>query len=394
MSAPLNLPPRTIVVGLPGTLGVAYARRHLAAGQNVVLVGTEVRDDISVRAERELKELAGRHGAWLLTPHGYAHPFRRGTIALIGTAGTAVQHLGCLLHRWGAGLSRVYSVGSRDLSPVVGGMEVFRALDEVAKDPRSEIALVVLKPFAANLRRPLARALRAIGKPTVVYVLGGDGGRRPRRLGAVEWVGSLEQAAIRATALAGLAVPDLATPLPALVPARGGAARYLRGAFSGGSCCDEAVSLLRLHGVDARTNSVVAARRIRVPSRARGHVCLDLGRGVRVNGKAHYPMADLGLMTEVLRGSAADPTVRVILFDVFLGFGSHPRPGEVLSAAIRGTKRRSGGPAWVATVVGIDSDPQGVQRQTKLLEDAGVVVAPTITRATLLAASYLSHERT
>jgi FdrA protein len=84
-----------------------------------------------------------------------------------------------------------------------------------------------------------------------------------------------------------------------------------------------------------------------------------------------------------------DEDVAVILLDVVLGYGGHPDPASVLARACRvATGLRI---AVVAHVLGTDGDPQGYREQSRQLEEAGCVLAPTGARAALLAAAIASR---
>jgi FdrA protein len=64
--------------------------------------------------------------------------------------------------------------------------------------------------------------------------------------------------------------------------------------------------------------------------------------------------------------------------DVVLGYGAHPDPASELGAAVRRAREQAADAGRelivVASVTGTKDDPQGLDRQVQLLEDAGVVV--------------------
>jgi FdrA protein len=82
--------------------------------------------------------------------------------------------------------------------------------------------------------------------------------------------------------------------------------------------------------------------------------------------------------------------VAVILIDVVLGHGGHPDPASVLAKACRvATGVRI---AVVAHVVGTDRDPQGYDEQSRTLQEAGCLLAPTGARAALLATAIAARK--
>jgi FdrA protein len=71
-----------------------------------------------------------------------------------------------------------------------------------------------------------------------------------------------------------------------------------------------------------------------------------------------------------------------------LGYGGHLDPaGHFVSALSKAPKAR---PAIVASVTGVDGDPQGYAGQIAKLREAGVIVAPSNADAALLAARIVT----
>jgi len=107
-------------------------------------------------------------------------------------------------------------------------------------------------------------------------------------------------------------------------------------------------------------------------------------------------MIDSRLRYARILAEAQDPGVAVLLLDFILGFNASPDPAGELAPAIAAAKKqiqeRGGFLSVVASICGTEEDPQGLLRQTKLLEEAGVVVFPSSAQAArfcaLLAAGY------
>jgi FdrA protein len=89
-------------------------------------------------------------------------------------------------------------------------------------------------------------------------------------------------------------------------------------------------------------------------------------------------MMDNDLRIRRLEKEAGDPQVAVILLDVVLGFGAHPNPASELAPAIAKARKiaQDGGCYLevVAVVSGTDEDPQDMNAQIQMLEEAGAVV--------------------
>jgi hypothetical protein len=199
-------------------------------------------------------------------------------------------------------------------------------------------------------------------------------------------VRTLEEAALAAVALSRGKKP----PQPSYATRRprvkfGKRQRFIRGLYSGGTFCYEAAALIG----DAWSNAPVdPKRRIADPWKSKEHTLVDLGDDVFTRGRPH-PMIDHRLRNERLLAEAADAEVAVILFDVVLGYGSHPDPAAEMAPALASARRKNRSVAFVASVCGTDEDPQGLARQEEALRKAGVLLAGSNARAVLLAKSLV-----
>jgi FdrA protein len=101
-------------------------------------------------------------------------------------------------------------------------------------------------------------------------------------------------------------------------------------------------------------------------------------------------MIDHRLRNERMVREARDPEVAVILFDVVLGYGSHPDPAAEMAPAIAAARAAAakGGRriAFVGAVCGTDADPQGLARQEAALAKAGVILGSSNAEAVRIAA--------
>src|SRR4029434_10225769 len=77
-----------------------------------------------------------------------------------------------------------------------------------------------------------------------------------------------------------------------------------------------------------------------------GHVMIDLGDDAFTRGRPH-PMFEPGVRDAPLAEALSDPTVGVILLDVFLGHGGHNDPAGHLATFLAGRGRH---PLIVASV--------------------------------------------
>jgi FdrA protein len=319
---------------------------------------------------------------------GFANAVARGPVGIVAAAGTGAQEAMTLLDRWGAGVSEVIGVGGRDLSVAVGGCMTAAALTALERDQATAAILLVSKPPAAEV----AAAVLAgpVAKPVVAALVGL---RAPIPLPAgVSMAITLEQGVLAVLGALGLPRPDPAAGLAAAahraaagLPAE---RRAVRGLFSGGTLCYEALVLLadRLGPVHSNTPLRDGWG---LPAPAAGHVCLDLGEEEFTRGRPH-PMIDPAARSELILREGADPSTAVVLLDVVLGHGAHPDPAGVLAPACAEVRAR--GPQVVAYVLGTEHDPQDRREQCRKLEEAGCHLAPTNARAALLAAAIAARQ--
>jgi CoA-ligase. len=116
------------------------------------------------------------------------------------------------------------------------------------------------------------------------------------------------------------------------------------------------------------------------------HALLDLGDDEYTVGRPH-PMIDATLRNRMLADALEDNRTAVILMDVVIGYGANADPaGELISALPPVNERKA---VVITSVCGTEDDPQGYSRQVALLEDAGVVVAPSNAHAAELAIDVL-----
>jgi FdrA protein len=162
----------------------------------------------------------------------------------------------------------------------------------------------------------------------------------------------------------------------------------LRGMFTGGTLCDEAML------VASATLGRIASN---IPLRpdwslgddlaSDGHTMVDFGDDRLTQGRPH-PMIDGSLRVERVRAEVDDPSTGVLLLDVVLGLGSADAPAAELAPALAAA--RDAGVPVVASVVGTRDDPQGLRAQVAALHDAGAWVFLSNAAAARAAVGLLS----
>jgi FdrA protein len=368
-----------VLVSVPGRFAAGVARQALDLGRHVFLYS----DNVSLEDEIALKQAALAKGLLVMGPDcgtaivggvglGFANRVRRGRIGLVGASGTGLQAVTSHIHALGAGVSHALGTGGRDLKHEVGAITARQALDVLARDPGTDIIVLVSKPPAPEVATRLLAAARATGKPVVVDFIGYP--PPGRELAGLMFASTLSEAAELAVA----AQTATKTTRSELITAdyhfpREATNYYLRALFSGGTLAYEALFGLQTLLAPLYSNvPITEAQRLPDPLRSQGHTVLDLGEDLFTVGRLH-PMMDNDLRLRRLRQEAADPEVGLILLDVVLGEGAHPDPASELAPAIAEVKQARALDV-VAIVIGTDDDPQNLGSQVERLAGAGAVV--------------------
>lgn len=379
------------VISVPGEYATLATHQALTAGLDVLLFS----DNVPVESEVALKERAVQLGRLVMGPGagtamlggtglGFANVVRPGRVGVVAAAGTGAQEAMTLLDRWGVGVSHVIGVGGRDLSEAVGGRMAIAGVRSLVADPGTDLVFLVSKPPAARVAQAVLDA--AGDTPVVASFVGLD--EHLDEPGTARVERTLEGGALAVLQLLDLPHPDLvgslADDVTAICRTLPAERTTIRGLFSGGTLCYEALVVLAGIVGDVWSN-VPLRHELHVPAPAGAHVLLDLGEEEYTKGRPH-PMIDPQARVDMLREVADDPDVAVVLMDVVLGYGSHDDPAGEL-APVCDELRRRGGPVVVTYVLGTEHDPQGLERQRATLRDAGCLVTETAGRAALAAAA-------
>ena len=382
------------IISVPGAYAALEAHHALGSGLHVLLFS----DNVTLGEERELKERARDLGLLMMGPGagtavvagaglGFANALARGPVGVVAAAGTGAQEVSTLLSRWRVGVSHVIGVGGRDLSADVGGLMAMSALRALDADPGTEAILIVSKPPDPAVAKAVLAACGST--PTVATFLGQSELEAPA---PAELARTLEEGAMRVAELVGAAPAVVTTGLREWVASQVSSLaderRTVRGYFSGGTLCYEAQLILGEHLGAVYSNEPLGPD-LAVPAPAGSHVLLDLGAEEYTQGRPH-PMIDPSARIEVMRASARDAEVAVVLLDVVLGYGSHDDPaGELV--AVCDEILSDGGPRVVAHVLGSEDDPQGYSEQCAKLEAVGCLVTETAARAAYAAAAIAAR---
>ena len=391
------------LISVPGQYAAYEAEKALDKGLHVLMFS----DNVPIEDEVALKRRAQDRGLFMFgpdcgtavingTPLGFANAVPQGRVGLVSASGTGLQHVMCLLADQGEGVSQALGVGGRDLDDRVGGLMTLEGLSALETDPQTEIVVLVSKPPGAATRDRIIDALKGYSKPCVVCFFEANSGDADSPNLYME--STLEDAANRTLELLGVPIaPRSATlseqhNLDALSTALPDGPRYIRGLYSGGTLCYEALHLLRQYdGPEIHSNlSMDGISDLQPGDTTEGHVMIDLGDDLYTVGRPH-PMIDFRQRCEMLVEEAHNPEVGVLLVDVVLGYGAHADPAAELAPAIREALRvaSSGGRslACVAVLCGTEGDPQSRDRQRAELAEAGAIVVSSNVQGLKIAAA-------
>ena len=393
------------VISIPGQFAAREARKALNYGLNVLLFS----DNVSIEEEIELKNLADKLGRIVMGPDcgtaiinyvglAFANVINPGSIGVVAATGTGLQEVVGIIDRLGEGITQAIGTGGRDLSDRVKGISMKKGIDILEKDPETKVIVIVSKPPGLQTAMEILKKISACSKKTIVNFIGADPAA-VLEAGAIP-ASSLEEAALKAVAsLRGelykakdfsISDTEVANLIHKEKRRMKPAQKYVRGLYSGGALCDEALAIMgeRLGGI---FSNIPLKPHLRIENLARGfrHSCIDLGDDYFTQGKPH-PMIYPDVRNRYIVSEADDADVAVLLLDIVLGYGAHTDMAGSLSKSIVSAKSlaeaRGGYLSVVASVCGTNKDPQNFDEQANKLKECGVVVMPSNAQAARLAA--------
>jgi FdrA protein len=254
-----------------------------------------------------------------------------------------------------------------------------RALRLLEADGEVEIIALISKPADAETAAQLHQDLLALSKPVVACLLG----KTPPDEGAVRYARTLTESAALIVDPSPLYLVQyplegrggeggagrMSPPRPSEgVLDQAGVRGRVYGLFAGGTLCTEAQQVLDAMGA--------------------AHHLVDLGDDKYTRGRAH-PIIDARLRVSMLAELAERQDAVAVLLDVILGDLAHPDPAGALRPALEAI-----GPLPVfAVLVGSRADPQGLERQRLILEEAGARVFASNAEAAAAAGVIAMEER-
>ncbi|MGE5170810.1 MAG: acyl-CoA synthetase FdrA [Rudaea sp.] len=377
------------LISVPGEFAAAEARRALSRGLHVMMFS----DNVSLDDEVALKREARARGLLMMGPDcgtsiiggvplAFANVVPRGDIGIVAASGTGLQEVSTLIARNGMGVSHAIGVGGRDLREAVGGITTLMALDALERDPGTRQIVLISKPPAASVAKAVLERIARMSKRVSIGFIGAEAMALP---GNATLSSDLRGTAESALAGRRIAWPGEAPRAGPLASRVGPGRKRVRGLFSGGTLCAEAQVVFRRAGIATTSNAPIPGVGTAAQGEA-GNVLLDLGDDAYTVGRPH-PMIDPTLRNQMLAAALCDETIGVVLLDVVLGYGAHADPaGDLLSSLPPPSARKA---LLVTSVCGTEGDPQVYSRQVGVLQEAGIVVAPSNAHAAEFAVEAL-----
>ncbi|MEM3851568.1 MAG: hypothetical protein QXP70_01040 [Methanomassiliicoccales archaeon] len=369
-----------MLISTPGQYVRDIAEKALDAGINLHIFSSNV----PIEQEVELKKKGHQKGLLVMGPDcgtsiidgrgiGFANSISGGNeVGVIGSSGTGIQELTVQLDAAGIGVSYAIGTGSNDLTPEVGALTTMQAIS-MLRDKCKSIAVVCKKPDI-SLQNAVIDAISDI--PSAFVSLGSDG---HSIRGKTLVCGVIDDAVAYLSQQLGKSIsaqPEK-QPLSGISEDR----TLLRGYFVGGSLCYQAQSILTKEGVQVYSNSPLDGKFLVERDFGDVNVCIDTGAEEYVMGRPH-PMIDPVARNSLLVKDSARQDVRVLLFDVMLGYGSAPDP-------LAGLEALKEGPALVASVCGTEKDSQNLGKISRRLEERGAYVFRSAASAAKFAARIM-----
>ncbi|MCF8000719.1 MAG: acyl-CoA synthetase FdrA [Halanaerobiales bacterium] len=397
-----------VIISVPGEYAAREARKALKRGLHVMLFS----DNVPVEDEIELKQMASERNLLLMGPDcgtsiingaplAFSNVVSRGPVGIVAASGTGAQAVSSLVDRQGVGLTQVIGTGGRDLKSKVKGIEMIKDMKALDRDEDTEVIVLVSKPPAKEVSEKIMEEVKKLNKPVIVNFLGGD----PSVVEGTDaiWTDTLEDAALEAAAfikgkdeVGGLSLTeDEVNEIAAEETSKmSDEQKYLRGLYTGGTLCSEAVILLTEKYGEMYSNIPLKEELgLKEDLASIENTVIDLGEDEFTRGKPH-PMIEPSLRNDRMLKEAEDKELAVVLIDVVLGYGSHEDPAGEVAKAIEKAKEkvadRGGYLSVIASVCGTEKDPQNLQAQEEKLRQVGAKVLPTNVQAVRVASKILS----
>ena len=382
------------VISIPGQYVRYQSEKLLKKGVNQMIFS----DNVSVEDEIHLKKIGVEKGLLVLGPDcgtaiingvplGFANVVRSGSIGVVAASGTGTQEVTTIIHKNGEGITQALGLGGRDFKKEVVGLMAIESIKMLEKDPDTKVICIVSKPPAPEVEEKVLGVIKKCKKPFVVIFIGSK--TKQSDSGNLYFAGTLEDAALKSIAVL---KNKKYSPKKKLSENFLNIAskerkkhsknqKYVRGLFSGGTLCDEAMFHLS-ESIGGIYSNIAVNPELKLKDRnvSFKNSFVDLGDDDFTRGVPH-PMIDFTTRNKRMIQEAKDKEVAVLFFDMVLGYGAHPDPANAILPAIiesqKIAKKQKRHITFITSICGTDLDPQGFNKQKEILENAGVIILPS-----------------
>ncbi|MDO8734911.1 MAG: acyl-CoA synthetase FdrA, partial [Elusimicrobiota bacterium] len=331
------------VISIPGQYVRYQSEKLLKKGVNQMIFS----DNVSVEDEIHLKKIGVEKGLLVLGPDcgtaiingvplGFANVVRSGYIGVVAASGTGTQEVTTIIHRNGEGITQAIGLGGRDFKKEVGGLMAIESIKMLEKDPATKVICIVSKPPAREVEEKVLDIIKSCKKRFVVIFLGSKTKRNDS--GNLYFATTLEDAALKSIAVLKNKKysPKKKLSEKFLLLAskerkkHSKKQKYVRGLFSGGTLCDEAMFVLE-ESIGGIYSNIAVNTDLKLKDRnvSYKNSFIDLGDDDFTRGVPH-PMIDFTTRNKRMIQEAKDKEVAVIFFDLVLGYGAHPDPATAI----------------------------------------------------------------
>jgi len=386
-----------VVISIPGQYAKNEVDKALDKNLNVMLFS----DNVSIKDELYLKKKAKEKGLLVMGPDcgtaiinnialAFANVIRKGKIGIVGASGTGIQEVSVLINELGGGISQAIGTGGRDLKEEIGGISMLQGIELLDEDENTDVIVLISKPPSAKVVPTILEAAKKCSKPVVVNCIGGQEQSPDKEM---YFASTLEGAAQMAVSLTGINTKKSHKKVDGITSKLSTQQKYVRGLFSGGTLCYEALLVLKDYTNNIYSNTPINKNyKLKDVTKSYEHTLLDLGEDEFTVGRPH-PMIDMTLRAERILQEAKDPETALLLMDIVLGYGSHANPVEELVPAIKKAKALAAEEGRelpvVAYVCGTNEDPQDKQKQIEALKEVGVIVTDSNAEAARVVGEFI-----
>lgn len=397
------------VISIPGEYAAHEAQKALEAGLHVFIFSSNVtiEDELALKreaAQKHLLVMGPDCGTSLIggVGIGFANAVRKGSIGVIGAAGTGLQEFTCQIHNSGLGISHAIGTGTKDVSDDIGGLTTFAALQALEADASTKVIAFISKPPGKHTLANLIERMERCQKPAVCCFLGSE--KLPASTDHLHFAHTIDEAVRWAIRQDGhdCALEDSPFSDEELgwikneQESWSSEQKYLRGFYAGGTFCYQFQQILRVAGLVVNSNAPLDSKyALDHPDQSRAHSLVDMGDEYYTLGKPH-PMIDGTLRKQRILAESLDPEVAILFLDFILGYNASTDPaGELLDAIIKArqaARMRGAHLTVVASMCGTEDDLQDLRLQSRMLQEQGVYVFTSNARAAMFCAHLLAKK--